>query len=152
MLEKKAAVSCGTEGSCTVGTARLCRINQWQYSDHVTDCAQTHWSERKGDHSYWSPCAAQVTAHLRSAHAFSFRLHLRTSQGYSPSALLALTNWMEETGSVLPCFIHTFLSLNPLQPSGQYKYHQFNIRSAHTVYYVFCVDLRTKSNYCTIKH
>ena len=131
-----------------VGTALLCPINQWQHSHHVTDCAQTHWSQRKSDRSFWSPYVAQVTAHLRSAHAYSFRLHLRTSQGYSPRALLALTNWTEETGTTVPCFIHAFDSHNPLQPSGHYTYHQFNICSAHTVH--FCV--RTNSDYFTVQH
>jgi len=113
----------------------------------------TDWSERKGDCSFWSPYAAQVTAHLRSAHAYSFRLHLRTSQGYSPRALLALTNWTEETGTALPSFIHAFVSLNPLRPTGHYTYHQFNIRSAHTVYLcVSCGYEKKNSDYFTVQH
>jgi len=47
-------------------------------------------------------------------------------------------------------------TLNSLQPSGYYMYHQFNIQQFHVQptqwYYVFCVDLRTNSDYFPIRH
>ena len=40
--------------------------------------------------------------------------------------------------------------LNPLQPSGHYMYHQFNIQQFYVLptecIYVFCVDLRTNNH------
>jgi len=42
----------------------------------------------------------------------------------------------------------------PLQPSGHYMYHQFNIQQFYVLptqcIYMFCVDLRTNSDYFTI--
>ena len=56
----------------------------------------------------------------------------------------ALTDWF---------LWHTF---NPLQPSGLYIYHQFIIQQfcvLSTQYiHVFCVDLRTNSDYFIIQH
>ena len=48
------------------------------------------------------------------------------------------------------------LVINPLNPSGYYMYHQFNTRQfyvqpTHCIY-VFCVDLRTNSDYFPIQH
>jgi len=48
------------------------------------------------------------------------------------------------------------LIFNPSQPSGHYMYHQFNIQlfyvSPTQCVYVFCVDLRTNSDYFTVQH
>ena len=45
---------------------------------------------------------------------------------------------------------------NPLKPSGHYMYHQYNIQQFHVLptqcIYVFCVDLRTNSDYLPIQH
>jgi len=45
---------------------------------------------------------------------------------------------------------------NPLKPSGHYMYHQFNIQQFYFLptqcSYVFCVDLRTNSDYFPIQH
>jgi len=45
---------------------------------------------------------------------------------------------------------------NPLKPSGHYTYHQFNIQQFYVLpkqcTYVFCVDLRTNSDYIPIQH
>jgi len=42
------------------------------------------------------------------------------------------------------------------EPSGRYTYHQFNIQQFHILptqcIYVFCVDLRTNSDYFPIQH
>ena len=44
---------------------------------------------------------------------------------------------------------------NPLQPSGHYMYRQFNIQQFYVLptqcIYVFCVDLRTNSDYFPIQ-
>jgi hypothetical protein len=44
--------------------------------------------------------------------------------------------------------------LKPLQPSGSYMYRQFNIKQFYVLpiqsIYVFCVDLRTNSDYIRI--
>ena len=46
--------------------------------------------------------------------------------------------------------------INPLQPSGHYMYHQFNVQQFYVLpthcICVFCVDLRTNSHYFPIKH
>ena len=45
---------------------------------------------------------------------------------------------------------------NPLQPSGHYMYRQFNIQQFYVLptqcIYVFCVDLRTNSDYFPMQH
>jgi len=51
-------------------------------------------------------------------------------------------------------FVSCFV--NALKPSGHYMYHQFNIHKFYVLptqcIYVFCVDLRTKSDYFPIQH
>ena len=46
--------------------------------------------------------------------------------------------------------------INPLKPSGHYMYRQFNIQQFYDLptqcIYVFCVDLRTNSDYFPIQH
>jgi hypothetical protein len=46
--------------------------------------------------------------------------------------------------------------VSPLKPSGYYTYHQFNIQQVYVLptrcIYVFCVDLRTDSDYFPIQH
>jgi len=46
--------------------------------------------------------------------------------------------------------------INPLQPSGHYMYHQFNITKFYVLptqcICVFCVALRTNSDYFPIQH
>ena len=48
------------------------------------------------------------------------------------------------------------INIKPLQPTGHYMYQQFNIHNStffpHSCIYVFCVDLRTNSNYFPIQH
>jgi len=45
---------------------------------------------------------------------------------------------------------------NALTPSSNYMYHQFNIQQFYVLptqcIYVFCVDLRTNSDYCLMQH
>ena len=47
-------------------------------------------------------------------------------------------------------------SVNPLKPSGHYMYRQFNIQQFYVLptlcIYVFCVDLRTNSDYFPTQH
>jgi len=44
----------------------------------------------------------------------------------------------------------------PLNPTGHYMYHQFNIQQFYVLptqcIFVFCVDLRTNSDYFPIQH
>ena len=44
----------------------------------------------------------------------------------------------------------------PGKPSGHYRYHQFKINQFYVLptqcIYVFCVDLRTNSDYFTVEH
>ena len=51
---------------------------------------------------------------------------------------------------------HVPLSPNPLQSTGHYTYHQFNIQQFSVLptqcIYVFCVNLRTNSDYFPIQH
>jgi len=46
--------------------------------------------------------------------------------------------------------------VNPSQPGGHYMYRQFNIQQFHVLptqcIYVFCVDLRTHSDYFPIQY
>jgi len=46
--------------------------------------------------------------------------------------------------------------VDPLQPSGHYMYHQFNIQQFYVLptqcIYEFCVDLRTNGDYFPIQH
>jgi hypothetical protein len=52
--------------------------------------------------------------------------------------------------------VRLFLLSDPLQPSGHYMYHQFNVQQFYVLLtqyiYVFCVDLRTNSDYFPIQH
>ena len=53
-------------------------------------------------------------------------------------------------------YIYIIFMYNPLQPSGHYMHHQFNIQQFYVLptqcIYVFCVDLRTNSHYFPIQH
>jgi len=55
-------------------------------------------------------------------------------------------------------FITTFIRMafNPLEPCGHYMYHRFNIQQFYVLstqcIYVFCVDLRTNSDYFPIQY
>ena len=57
-----------------------------------------------------------------------------------------------------PALIYTYNSylLYRLNPSGHYMYHQFNIHKFYVLpaqcIYVFCVDLRTISDYFPVQH
>jgi len=63
-----------------------------------------------------------------------------------------------------PHYSSLFLSLWPskaqqslyVPPSGHYMYRQFNIQQFYVLptqcIYVFCVDLRTNSDYFTVQH
>jgi len=52
--------------------------------------------------------------------------------------------------------VNIFLSLNPSKASGHYMYHKFNIHKFYILptqcIFVFCVDLRTNSDYFPIQH
>jgi len=59
---------------------------------------------------------------------------------------------MQQDVRLLPCLVF----VTPQTPSGQYTYRQFNIQQIHVLptrcIYVFCVDLRTNSDYFPIQH
>jgi len=50
----------------------------------------------------------------------------------------------------------TYADIKPPKPSGHYTYRQFNNQQFHVLptqcVYVFCVDLRTNSDYFTKQH
>jgi hypothetical protein len=52
-------------------------------------------------------------------------------------------------------YLH-IMYINPLEPSGYYMYHQFNIHKFYFLptqcIYVFCMDLRTNSDYFSVQH
>jgi hypothetical protein len=60
------------------------------------------------------------------------------------------------TVRIIPPTPHTHLQFSPLKPSGHYMYHQFDILQFHVLptqwIYVFCVDVRTNSDYFPIQH
>ena len=53
-------------------------------------------------------------------------------------------------------FRYVLIIFNALKPSGHYMYRQFNIQQFYVLstqcIYVFCVDLRTNSDYFPIQH
>ena len=62
--------------------------------------------------------------------------------------------WAKASVKDLQLQIHL---VNPLEPSGYCIYHQFNIHKPHVLptqgmYVLFCVDLRTNSDYFPIQH
>ena len=79
---------------------------------------------------------------LHTQYIYVFCVDLRTNRDY-----FSIQNL---TG----CFLYQ--RFNPLQPSGHYMYHQFNIQQFYVLptqcIYVFCVDLRTNSDYFSIHH
>jgi len=68
--------------------------------------------------------------------------------------------WIWKQTAIIPYTINNWLllwqRLNPLYTSGHYMYHQFNIQQFYVMptqcIYVFCVDLRTNSDYFPIQH
>ena len=57
---------------------------------------------------------------------------------------------------IYPNHRHCKWVIDPLKPSGYYMYQQFNIQQFYVLptrcIYVFCVDLRTNSDYFPIQH
>ena len=51
---------------------------------------------------------------------------------------------------------YLYITQAPLKPGGHYMYHRFNIQQLYVLptqcIYVFCVDLRTNSEYFPIQH
>ena len=51
--------------------------------------------------------------------------------------------------------VSSFIYINRLKPTGHVMHQQFNIQqlyALHTLYYVFCVYLRTNSDLCHLQH
>ena len=86
---------------------------------------------------------------------YVFCVNLRTNSDYFPIQH-KLDVFITETESIY-CAVRTgFLYINPPQLSGHYMYRQFNIHQFHVqptqCIYVYCVDLRTNSDYFPIQH
>ena len=67
------------------------------------------------------------------------------------------TAWRQIDASAVGTMKLDFLRfINPLQLSGHYMYHQFNIQQFYVLptqcICVFCVDLRKNSDYFPIQH
>ena len=68
--------------------------------------------------------------------------------------------WISEQTAIISLYSINRLVLlqrfNPLQHSGYYMYRQFNIQQFYVLptqcIYVFCVDLRTNSDYFPLQH
>ena len=68
--------------------------------------------------------------------------------------------WIWEQTAIISLYIINWLlfitEINASKPSGQYLYHQFNIQQSYVLptqcIYVFCVDLRTNSDYLPVQH
>jgi len=68
---------------------------------------------------------------------------------------ICCTPFLLSTRSALSALL-TAWYIDPLNPSGHYMHRQFNIQQLYVLptqcIYVFCVDLRTNSDYFPIKH
>ena len=68
------------------------------------------------------------------------------------------TAWFVPTASTVQISVSSgpLADFNTLQPSGHYMYRQFTIQHFYVLptqcIYVFCVDLRTNSDYFPIQH
>ena len=68
--------------------------------------------------------------------------------------------WISEQTAIISLYNINWLvfitEIILLQPSGHYMYRQFNIQQFYVLpthcIYVFCVDLRTNSDYFPIQH
>ena len=88
---------------------------------------------------------------------YVFCVDLRTNSNYFPIQHL-LTGLYNRDGCVY-CAVRTEFTCNvyyPSKPNGHYMYHQFNIQQFYILpiqcICVFCVDLRTNSDYSPIQH
>jgi len=79
-----------------------------------------------------------------------FTLHTNTNTASVAISCCASGSSSREFKDVIDCNIY----VNPLQPSGHNMYRQFNIQQLYVLpthcIYVFCVDLRTNSEYLTL--
>ena len=101
----------------------MCWVWTWSYV-----CVRACWPQQNGLTERWGFVTSYVTTGGPS---------VRPSFVSSPS---------------LPLWPY----INPLKPSGHYMYHQFNSTQFCVLptpcIYVFCVDLRTNSDYFTVHH
>jgi len=95
--------------------------------------------------SYCTKCVLEVKNHKKWRHHGIFALRREIYLNDNPywSTLLIEMN-------------DKFYDINHLKPFGYYMYCQFNIQQFYVLptlcIYVFCVDLRTKSDYLPIQH
>ena len=158
MVERKAVLSCVTAGNCLYGwyrpavpcqsvtTRTSCR---GPCTNTLTDVSRrvTVIFDRP-----MPPKSRLIFVLPTRSHSgcISELLKDRAQERCWPSRTL---NRRDERCCVL---FHTRLcSLNTLQPSGHYMYRQFNIQQLYVLstqcIYVFCVDLRTNSDYFTVQ-
>jgi len=79
---------------------------------------------------------------------------------FCPHSVFICFVWIWEQTRLFPCTTLTdwFYNrdFNPLKSSGHYMYHHFNSQKFYVLptqcIYVFCVDLRTNSDYFPIQH
>jgi len=79
---------------------------------------------------------------------------------FCPHSVFMCFIWIWEQRAIFPYTALTgwflYQRFNPLQPSGHYMYHQFNFQQFYVLptqcVDVFCVDLRTNSDYFPIQH
>ena len=73
---------------------------------------------------------------------------------------LWMKGWDSWNRKIIPlyliCNVSRISEIKPLKPNGHYMYRQFNIQQFDVLptqcIYVFCVDLRTYSDYFPIQH
>jgi len=74
---------------------------------------------------------------------------------FRPHSVFMCFGWISEQVAIISLYSFNWLvfikNCNPLKPSGYYMYRQFNIQQLSVpptqCIYVFCVDLRTNSDY-----
>jgi len=85
--------------------------------------------------------------------ALPSKYQVRTSYYVTTASFHILSNSLFSNCSTIQIYI---VLINPLKPSGHYMYHQFNIQQYYVLptrcIFVFCVDLRTNSDYFPIQH
>ena len=90
--------------------------------------------------------------HIRKAFAYGRSRHVIT--GYT-TVRSGISSRYDVNNTCGRYAVITLIS-GPLQPSGHYMYHQVNIQQFYVLptprIYVFCVDLRTNSDYFPIQH
>jgi len=88
---------------------------------------------------------------------FLYRLYYASNLNQTRESFLSNLNLSHSLNIyVFMSYYMRAVSFNPLKPSGHYMYHQFNIHQLYVLpthcICVFCVDLRTNSDYFPLQH